>query len=227
MQRSTAETGDREHVKLNRKVQLLSWSTETKSWTLDVLLDGNVAETLRSRSVFMSTGYYGYDNPLQTEISRLKHFKGKRVHPQCWPEDLNYTNKRVTIIGLGATANILLQDGQDSQTCHYLATIPQLHHVGPRGGSRRRYHTRQLPELVCSKTDPNQLDSVPSLYRAFCNWFPTIAQNSIMEATLKTSADGESVDPIFNPTYNSFQKRMRVFPTKTCTRAYATALEAS
>jgi hypothetical protein len=50
--------------------------------------------------MLMCTGYYDYDQPLSTVIPGIENFAGKVVHPQFWPEDLDYTNKSVVVIGL-------------------------------------------------------------------------------------------------------------------------------
>ena len=65
---------------------------------------GRQAKTYRGRFLFFGTGYYNYDEPYTPEFPGIENFTGEVVHPQFWPESLDYTGKRVVVIGSGATA---------------------------------------------------------------------------------------------------------------------------
>jgi cation diffusion facilitator CzcD-associated flavoprotein CzcO len=54
------------------------------------------------------TGYYNYDEPLNANIPGIENFKGKIVHPQFWPENLDYKGKKMVVVGSGATTITLL-----------------------------------------------------------------------------------------------------------------------
>ena len=62
------------------------------------------AKTYRGRFLFFGTGYYNYDEPYTPEFPGIEDFAGEVVHPQYWPESLDYTGKRIVVIGSGATA---------------------------------------------------------------------------------------------------------------------------
>ena len=61
-------------------------------------------KTYRGRFLFFGTGYYNYDEPYRPDFPGLEDFAGEVVHPQHWPESLDYAGKRVLVIGSGATA---------------------------------------------------------------------------------------------------------------------------
>ena len=65
-------------------------------------------KTYRCRFLFFGTGYYNYDTPYTPEFPGVEDFTGEVVHPQHWPESLDYTGKRVVVIGSGATAISLI-----------------------------------------------------------------------------------------------------------------------
>jgi cation diffusion facilitator CzcD-associated flavoprotein CzcO len=100
---ATRETGIDEEIKFQHKVTKAEWSSTDLSWTVHVDANGEM-QRLRGRFLIFGTGYYDYDTPLQTVIPGLQNFKGQIVHPQFWPEDLDYSSKEVAIIGSGATA---------------------------------------------------------------------------------------------------------------------------
>ncbi len=103
LNQSAQENGIDQHIQCNRQVNAARWSSEHKMWSLDVT--GNGAEkTYRCRFMILCTGYYDYNEALDASIPGIKTFRGPVVHPQFWPEDLDYSKKDVVIIGSGATA---------------------------------------------------------------------------------------------------------------------------
>lgn len=93
------------HLHFQHKLTSLDWSTKEQLWTLRFsVANGEKEKVLKTRWVVLGTGYYDYDKPLATEIPGLHNFKGKIVHPQFWPQDLDLKDKKVAIIGSGATA---------------------------------------------------------------------------------------------------------------------------
>ncbi len=93
----------RHHIQFNQWVAHAAWSTEDARWTITSGHDG--AETVtRARFLFLCQGYYNYQAGYQPEFANQEAFNGTIIHPQQWPEDLDYNNKRMVIIGSGATA---------------------------------------------------------------------------------------------------------------------------
>ena len=92
------------HIHLGRKVVSASWSSDEARWTVTVEhADGSTA-VIHAGYLYMGAGYYDYDEPYDARIPGLAEFRGELVHPQFWPQDLDYTGKKVVVIGSGATA---------------------------------------------------------------------------------------------------------------------------
>lgn len=94
-------------IQLKHQVTGISWSSEEQRWTLAVNADG-LAKEYKAKFLITCSGYYDYANPLKAEIPGIENFEGTVAHPQFWPEDLDYPNKKVVIIGSGATAITML-----------------------------------------------------------------------------------------------------------------------
>lgn len=94
----------RPHIQFGVRVTSASWDSSESLWTVNVTSDGGAASQIRCRILFMCSGYYNYDKGYTPEFSGLDSFQGTLIHPQHWPEDLDYRNKKVAIIGSGATA---------------------------------------------------------------------------------------------------------------------------
>jgi len=91
-------------IQYNHQVVDASWSDDEKMWTLTMAAREKVPHQLKCRFLFMCTGYYDYENGYTPEFPGRETFEGKIIHPQKWDESLDYTNKKVVIIGSGATA---------------------------------------------------------------------------------------------------------------------------
>jgi monooxygenase len=100
-----------ERFKLNEKIQLNSkltnaaWDSTNAAWTLNIeQTDTKQTESTTCRFLFSCTGYYDYENPYRPHFPNEESFNGTIIHPQHWDTSLDYTNKRIVIIGSGATA---------------------------------------------------------------------------------------------------------------------------
>jgi cation diffusion facilitator CzcD-associated flavoprotein CzcO len=102
------EYGIDRKIRYHQKVKRALWSSAKARWTLEVQgLDGKML-TYTCNFLQMCSGYYDYDGGYLPDWPGMESFKGELVHPQKWPEDLDYTGKRVVVIGSGATAVTLV-----------------------------------------------------------------------------------------------------------------------
>ena len=69
------------------------WDSTTDTWTVQTEVDGE-PKTYRGRFLFFGTGYYNYDEPYRPDFPGIEEFAGEVVHPQHWPESLDYTGKK-------------------------------------------------------------------------------------------------------------------------------------
>jgi cation diffusion facilitator CzcD-associated flavoprotein CzcO len=99
------------HIRYGLQVRRASWSSAEAAWTVEAERRGS-AEIVRLRCnfLFMCSGYYRYDAGYLPSFTGTERFGGRIVHPQFWPEGLDYSGQRVLIIGSGATAVTLLPE---------------------------------------------------------------------------------------------------------------------
>ncbi|WP_035882616.1 flavin-containing monooxygenase [Cupriavidus metallidurans] len=103
------EYGVDECIQFGQKVLRASWSSEDRYWTVTTQQEGSHDTcTLTCKFLIPCTGYYNYDHGHRPDFAGLERFRGICVHPQHWPEDLDYRGKRVIVIGSGATAVTLV-----------------------------------------------------------------------------------------------------------------------
>jgi cation diffusion facilitator CzcD-associated flavoprotein CzcO len=98
-----------QHIRYNHKVVSAHWCSQDKLWTVTVVRsDGEEQLAIRCRFILSCTGYYDYKQGYTPEFDGIDDFQGEIVHPQFWPEQLDYKDKRVVVIGSGATAVTLI-----------------------------------------------------------------------------------------------------------------------
>lgn len=139
--RETArENGIDKKIRFGIKVLKADWSDATNTWTVTAerTVDGETKKVTYTCNFLLScAGYYSYEAGYTPEFKGRKNFKGPVVHPQEWPEDLDYTGKKVVIIGSGATAVTLLPAMAEKakhvtmlqRSPTYMANIPEKDHI--------------------------------------------------------------------------------------------------
>src|SRR5467141_852566 len=102
------ENGLARHIRYQHRISSARWSSQENLWTIGaVRTDTGEAVRLTANFFWMCQGYYRHSEGYTPEWKAMASFKGRIVHPQKWPEDLDYRNKRVVVIGSGATAATL------------------------------------------------------------------------------------------------------------------------
>src|SRR5699024_10631985 len=131
IEETAEEYGFTDRIRFGRKVRSAHWSTPDARWTVTAEHDGEPV-TFTASWVINATGYYRYDQGYRPEFAGEDRFTGQIVHPQHWPEDLDYSGKRVVVIGSGATAVTLVPSmAEDAahvtmlqRTPTYIASVP-------------------------------------------------------------------------------------------------------
>lgn len=106
---TAAEFGLDKEIRYNHRVKRASWSTDEAHWEIEA--ETGLERTLARFTcnfLYLCTGYYDYENGYTPAWPGVEQFRGQIVHPQKWPEDLDYAGKRVVVIGSGATAVTLV-----------------------------------------------------------------------------------------------------------------------
>jgi cation diffusion facilitator CzcD-associated flavoprotein CzcO len=102
---TAAEFGVDKTIRYGHRVRRASWSSDDARWTIDVEIGPEKTPVqLTCNFLYLCTGYYDYESGYTPDWPGVAEFRGRVVHPQKWPEDLDYNGKRIVVIGSGATA---------------------------------------------------------------------------------------------------------------------------
>lgn len=199
------------HILYNHRVSSADWSSDKNIWSLAV--DHNDSEhTYTARYVIFGTGYYNYKDPLKADIPGLDAFQGQVIHPQFWPEDLQYKDKTIVIIGSGATAITLLPNlADDAARVTMLQRSPTYILSVPNRSSNRWL------SYILSNALYLRLQRMISIYTTryfflFCQRFPNFSRWLLKLNVCKQLPSHIPYDPHFKPKYNPWDQRLCVCP---------------
>jgi len=210
---TAAKFGIDKKILYNHKVADASWSDAEKMWTLTITSHQNVsATTLKCKFLLMCSGYYNYDNGYTPEFPGYNNFKGQIVHPQKWTSDIDYTNKRVVVIGSGATAVTLVPEmckkaakvTMLQRTPTFIMTLPSVDKVA-------QLAQKFLPAKAAYKVVrwKNVLLGI-AFFNASRSW-PNAVRKLIQKGIKKEI--GEKYNQAdFNPPYNPWDQRLCLVP---------------
>jgi monooxygenase len=201
-----------EHVRFNHKVVAAEWSSAEARWTVRAERDGEPVE-LTCDWLYGCTGYYRYDEGFTPNFEGTERFEGEIVHPQHWPEDLDYAGKRVVVIGSGATAVTLVPAMAETaghvtmlqRSPTYVISRPAVDPIG-------RLLRRLLPQkLAYSATRWKNVFLMLASYKVSRRW-PGAIKRIVRRGAQAQLPEGYDVDTHFKPRYDPWDERLCVIP---------------
>jgi len=208
------EYGIDRHIRFGHRVVRAEWSTAEQRWNVEAQrTDTGETVHLTAGFLFGCTGYYRYDEGYTPELPGIDRFGGRVVHPQHWPEDLDYTGKRVVVIGSGATA-VTLVPAMAPDAAHvtmlqrspsYVVSLPN---EDPIAKAVRRVLPERLAHSVVRWKNVLMMMGSYQLSRRR----PKLMRKIMRAGVRKALPAGYDVDTHFNPTYNPWDQRVCLVP---------------
>ncbi|HEV2062805.1 MAG TPA: NAD(P)/FAD-dependent oxidoreductase [Solirubrobacteraceae bacterium] len=208
------EAGIDRRIRFGHRVTQLSWSSDEARWTVTAERTGT-GETVRLTAGFVlsCSGYYRYDEGYSPHFPGTERFRGRIVHPQHWPEDLDYAGRRVVVIGSGATA-VTLVPAMTDEAAHvtmlqrspsYILAVPE---TDPAASALAKVLPKRLLYPVVRWKN---VALATLVYRASRRW-PRRVARLIRAGVRRRLPDGYDVDRHFRPTYDPWDQRMCLVP---------------
>jgi cation diffusion facilitator CzcD-associated flavoprotein CzcO len=203
-----------EKIRFDTKVLSADWSTEEARWTLTLShRHDSSTTTLTCDFLYACAGYYDYDRGYEPVFPAVDSFEGTVVQPQFWPEDLDYANKLVVVIGSGATA-VTLVPAMAEQASHvtmlqrtptWISAVPGRDKLADR--IREKLPAKLAHKLIRSKN----IAFTIGVYQ-FCQRRPEQAKKMLLGLTTKILGDEKLVAEHFTPPYNPWEQRLCAVP---------------
>jgi monooxygenase len=214
IRRTAHEEGIEDKIRLSHRVVSAQWSTPESLWTVEAERT-DTGESVRFTCGFLSmcSGYYRYDEGYSPEFPGRERFKGEVIHPQHWPEDLDYAGKRVVVIGSGATA-VTLIPAMAEKAAHVtmLQRSPTYIIAAPGEDPIANALRRVLPEKAAYSIVRWKNVLLQMLVYRLSKRRPGFVRNALRKGAVKALPDGYDVDKHFNPKYDPWDQRLCLIP---------------
>jgi len=208
------ESGVASRIRFHHRVVRASWSSEDACWHVTaVQTDTGETVELTCGFLFACSGYYRYDHGYLPEFAGTERFRGTIVHPQAWPEDLDYAGKRVVVIGSGATA-VTLVPSMARTAAHvtmlqrsptYLASLPS---TDPAA----RLLARVLPPRWSAPAIRWYKALTTQAFYQLSRRHPALVKRILLGMARRQLPPGYDLTTHFTPRYDPWDQRLCVVP---------------
>ncbi len=214
--RATAREGSIErHIRFHHRVVRADWDSGSARWTVTAERTDSTGGTVQLTAgfLFSCSGYYRYDEGYTPQFPGAERFGGQLVHPQHWPEDLDYTGKKVVVIGSGATAVTLVPAMTDLAAHVTMLQRSPTYIVSLPGVDKLAVSLRKvLPEpLAYAVTRAKNVAVSTGIYQ-LSQRRPKLVRRLIRAGTQRQLPPGYEVDVHFKPAYNPWDQRLCLVP---------------
>jgi monooxygenase len=211
---TAAEAGIDRHIRFQHRIVRADWSTDDGRWHI-VAERTDTGETveLTCGFLFSCSGYYRYDRGYLPDFEGMDRFRGTIVHPQFWPEDLDYAGKKVVVIGSGATAVTLIPSmARDAAHVTMLQRSPSYITTLPAKNPMAALLRKLLPEPRAGRTIRwiNAL-MTQGMYK-LSRRRPKLVKKLLLGGVKLQLPRGFDVDKHFTPRYDPWDQRLCVVP---------------
>ena len=217
---TAAEYGVDKTIRFNHRVRRASWSSDHARWTVEAETGPDKAVVqLTCNFLYLCTGYYDYENGYTPDWPGVARFRGRIVHPQKWPEDLNYAGKRIVVIGSGATA-VTLVPAMAERAAHVtmLQRSPSYIVTRPAEDKVANFFRRVLPDRAAYMLTRWKNVLTGSFFYRLARNRPKLFKWMVARGVRKQL--GEQYDSKhFTPPYNPWDQRLCLVPDADLFRA--------
>jgi monooxygenase len=212
VQEAAQEYDVEREIRFGHKVVSAEWSSDEARWTVEAEHDGEIV-TLTAGFVFSCSGYYRYDEGYTPEFEGTERFGGQIVHPQFWPEDLDYQGKRVVVIGSGATAVTLIPAmAPDTEHITMLQRSPSYVLALPGHDPIADLLRKVLPKKAAYAAIRWKNVMLTMGTYQLSRRRPKFVRAALRKLAQKQLPEGYDVDTHFNPRYSPWDQRLCIVP---------------
>ena len=200
-----------DNILLNHKVDSANWNSKKSLWELKINVNNDLKD-MTCNFFFLCGGYYSYTKPHMPYFKNQENFKGQIVHPQFWDESLDYKNKKIAVIGSGATAiTIVPAIAEQAEHVVMIQRSPTYVVSGPSEDVINKFLRRILPVRITYFL----IRWKNILYQSFTFFmarkYPERTKNKILDLA-KNEIGVENVNQHFTPSYKPWDQRICLVP---------------
>lgn len=208
------DNGIDRHIRFNHKVKRAAWSSAEACWTVEAEIGPEAKSAVFTCNfLFMCSGYYSYEHGYTPEFPGTEAFAGSIVHPQAWPEDMDYTGKRVVVIGSGATA-VTVVPSMAERAAHVtmLQRSPTYVIARPAADAKADWLRRHLPAGLAYAIVRWRNVLLGMYFYQLCKRQPEKVKQLILGGVRTALGPDYDVQKHFAPRYNPWDQRLCLVP---------------
>jgi cation diffusion facilitator CzcD-associated flavoprotein CzcO len=205
----------RRHIRFQHTIVRADWSSEANRWMLDVQRnDTGAMVQISCGFLWMCAGYYRHSEGYTPDWRGMDRYQGRIVHPQTWPEDLDYTGKRVVVIGSGATAATIIPAMADD--CEHITMLQRSPtYFYPRPNSDELAETLrelQIPDEWSHEIMRRKILRDGQIIHELSASHPEMVIDELLNAAKGYLGEDFDIDTHFRPRYLPWTQRIAVVP---------------
>lgn len=206
------EYGLTEKIRFNHRVKKFDWSSKDALWAITVEHDGDEC-LIHARFIISASGYYRYSGGYTPDFPGIEDFSGTVIHPQQWPEDLDYTNKKIVVIGSGATA-VTLVPALAEKAAHVtmLQRSPSYYFSMPGTSKFANFLRKILPAKMAHTLVRWQRVFLQQVSFKYIRANPKSSARNLIKVAKNNLPEGYDTKTHFTPSYNPWEQRLCVVP---------------
>ncbi|MBM0170570.1 flavin-containing monooxygenase [Altererythrobacter sp. C41] len=212
LNRIVDERGIRGKIRYGHKVLSADWRSSEARWHVTAELPDGTTTTLTANFLYLGSGYYDYDDPYDAGFD-FGEFAGRVVHPQFWPEDLDYAGKNVVVIGSGATA-VTIVPAMAEQAAHVtmLQRTPTWMFSRPAKDRIANFLRKLLPEELAYRITRWKNIKLQDISYKRARERPEKVKEFLHKRIRKIFAGRDYDAAAFTPPYNPWEQRLCLVP---------------
>ncbi len=201
----------KDKITFNTKVIKADFDSVSATWNV-VAKQGEKELNYSCQFLFFCTGYYSYQNGYMPKFEGAEDFKGTIIHPQHWPADLDYANKKVAVIGSGATAvTIVPKMAEKTKEITMIQRSPTYVGAFPNKDAVALFFKKILPKKTAHKVIRFKNILIQIIFFSLCKAFPNLMKKLLVKGAQKHLGDFPA-KPHFEPNYKPWDQRFCVAP---------------
>ncbi len=201
-------------IRFNHRVTEIEWDSSTARWTVSIDRGEDGPVQMQCSLLHMCTGYYSYTDPYIPDFAGRDSFKGPVFHPQFWPEDLDYSGKKVVVIGSGATAVTIVPAMATSGVGHVtmLQRSPTYYVTRPAKDGFANTLRKLLPERMAYNITRFKNIYMQQFFYNSTQRNPARNRQMLLNMVTRELPEGYDVKTHFTPRYNPWEQRLCLVP---------------
>jgi cation diffusion facilitator CzcD-associated flavoprotein CzcO len=214
LKETASEYGVDREIRFGHRVERVEWSSEEARWTVHARRTADGSETtFTCRWLFSASGYYRYDEGFTPQFEGRGDFEGTVIHPQHWPQDLDYDGKRIVVIGSGATAFTLIPAlSERASSVQMLQRTPTYVVSVPAQDPIAALLKRRLPEDLAYRLIRRKNIFFQRISYDWSQKRPELVKRWMLRRLTRELPQGYDIDRHFTPDYNPWDQRVCSVP---------------